>query len=148
MSRAKSSLSELEGSTGDEETTTGDEASDDLGENGVDVLDAMGFVDNDILKRELLESRFLDKADLVRGNADFEVLGQKTVGENLGTLFFRASEKFDVEIGCPFLEFSCPVLESRLGHDDEMGAVDIEVVFEVGEEGGSLQSFTDTLYTR
>lgn len=77
----------MKGSTGDEKTATGDEASYDLGEDGVYVLNAMGFVDNDILEREFLEGRFFDKADLIRGDTNFEILRKEAVRDNLSTLF-------------------------------------------------------------
>ena len=100
----------MEGSTGDEKATTGNEASYDLGEDGVYIFDAMSFVDNNVLKREFLEGRFFDKADFIGGDTDFEILRKEAVRDNLGTLFPRASEKNDIEIWRPLLEFSGPVL--------------------------------------
>ena len=43
------------------------------------------------------------------------------------------------------LEFSGPILQGGFGNDNKMGAVDIQVVFQVGEEGNSLKRFTKAL---
>ena len=77
----------MEGSTGDEKTATGNEASYNLGEDGVNVLDMMGFINNDVLGREFLKGRFFNKADLIRGDADFEILRKEAVGDNPGAFF-------------------------------------------------------------
>jgi hypothetical protein len=62
----------------------------DLGQQRIDVLDAVRLVDDDILETELLEGRFLDEADLVGCDADFEVLRDEAVRDDVRALFFCA----------------------------------------------------------
>jgi hypothetical protein len=73
----------LERSAGDEEAVARVEKADDLGEDGVDVLDAMRLVDDDVLPRQFLERRLLALADLVGGDADVKVLGEDPIGDEL-----------------------------------------------------------------
>lgn len=50
----------------------------------------MGLVDDDVLERELLQSGFLDQAQFVSGDANFEVLGKEPGGDDLGALIFAS----------------------------------------------------------
>ena len=96
----------------DEQPTTRDERPNDFGEDGVDVLDAVRLVDDDVLERELLECALLDETDLVGGDADFKVLGDEAARHNLRTLLLRPSEDDGLEIGRPLLELALPVAQS------------------------------------
>lgn len=50
-----------------------------------------------------------------------------------------------VEIGDPFIEFVFPVVQGRLGNDDEMGSLVASQVFQVTKKRDGLQRFTETL---
>lgn len=74
----------LERRSGDEEPRTRVEDANDLTEHRVDVLDAMGLVDDDVLPSELLERALLAKAELVRGDEDVERLRQDLALHDFG----------------------------------------------------------------
>lgn len=74
----------LQGGTGDQETAPADKVSNDLTQKRVDVLNAMGFVDNDVLPTELAERRLFSNAHFVRGDQDIKVLWQNAGCDKLG----------------------------------------------------------------
>jgi hypothetical protein len=53
------------------------------GEDRVDVFDAMGFVDDNVFERELLQGRRFDQADFVRGNTHFKILRNEPARSSL-----------------------------------------------------------------
>lgn len=69
----------LEGRAGDEHTPAGVVGADDLGEEGVHVLDPVRLVDDDVAEGELLEVVLLADADLVGGDEDLEVVCEEAV---------------------------------------------------------------------
>src|SRR6266567_6399286 len=100
----------------------------------------MRLVNDDVLEGKLLQRRLLDETHLVRRNADFEILRNKSSGDNLRTFVLRARECDDPKVGSPLGELACPVLERGFWDDDEMGSGNVAVVLEVGEEGDGLES--------
>ena len=52
------------------------EKSDDLRQEGIDILDSMRFVNDNVLPADLLQAGFLALADFVRSNADVERLSE------------------------------------------------------------------------
>ena len=58
----------LERRASDEQSASGDVSPDDLGEEGVQVLDTMSFVDDDLPKGELFQGGLFTDADLVGGD--------------------------------------------------------------------------------
>jgi hypothetical protein len=58
----------LERRAGYEHPASGDISPDDLGEEGVEVLDTMSFVDDDLSKGELFQGGLFADADLVGGD--------------------------------------------------------------------------------
>jgi hypothetical protein len=121
----------LERCAGDEQSSTRDEGANDLREDRIDILDSMGFVDDDILERKFLQSSLFDQAHFVRSNTDFEILRNEPASNNFRAFFFGAGQSDNVEIRGPLLEFTMPVLEGRLGDDNEVRPRDIPVVFKV-----------------
>ena len=97
-------------------------------------LNVMGFVDDNVLERKLFQSRLFDQAHFILGNTHFKILRNEPAGDNFCAFFFGASQCNDIEIGSPLLEFTVPVLESRLGYDNQVRARDIPVVFKIGRE--------------
>lgn len=73
----------LEGGAGDEHSSTRAVGPDDLREEGVHVLDTVSLVDNDVAPRELGEGALFTDADLVRGDEDFEVVGEESAFDGL-----------------------------------------------------------------
>ena len=87
-------------------------------EDGIYVLDSMGFIDDNILETEFLERRFLDEADLVTCNADFEVLRDESVRDDCCALVFCTGEEDNVEVRGPLFELTRPILEGCFWDDD------------------------------
>lgn len=59
--------------------------------------------------------------------------------------FFLVSvEHEDVQLGHPLVELVDPVVEGRLGHNDEVGSVNSAIQLEVTEERNGLESFAET----
>jgi hypothetical protein len=94
----------------------------------------MRLIDDDILERKLLECTFFDETNLVRCDANLEVLRDKPSCYDLATFFFGASENNDVDVWGPSLEFAGPVLQGGFGDDDEMWTGSGSMMFEIGEE--------------
>ena len=101
----------LQRGSGDQQSTTGREGPNDLGEYGVDVLDAMRFVNSNVFEGEFLERGFLDQAQLVSCDADLEILWEEPVGNDFCALLLPASQDSDMKVWGPFLEFPSPILE-------------------------------------
>lgn len=129
----------------DQQPSPRDERPNDLRKNRVDILDPVRLVDHDILETELLQRRFLDETDFVRSDADIEVLRDETGGDELRALLLRAGENDGADVRRPLAKLAGPVLESRFGDDDEMGAGSVCLVFQVGEERDGLKRFAETL---
>jgi predicted enzyme involved in methoxymalonyl-ACP biosynthesis len=89
-----------------------------LREDGIDVLNSMRFVDDDILEAEFLERRFLDEADLITCYADFEVLRDESVRDDFCALVFCTSEEDNVKVRSPLFELARPILESCFWDDN------------------------------
>lgn len=64
------------------------ERPNDLRKNRIDVLDSVRFVNDDILERKLLQSRFFDETDLVGRYTDFKVLRYQAGGDDFGAFVF------------------------------------------------------------
>lgn len=79
----------------------------------------------------------LDKTNLIRRHADFEVLRDEAGRDDLRALL-RAAKDDDVHVRRPLPELASPVLEGGLGNDDEVGPRYVAVVLEVGEKGKVL----------
>lgn len=105
----------------------------------------MRLVNDNVLERKLFECTALDEADFIRRDEHFKVLWDERGRDDLGAFVFGSGEQDDIEVGCPFAELACPVLEGGFGDDDEVGAADAPDVFEVGKEGDGLQGFTEAL---
>ena len=101
----------LQRSSSNQQSATGREGSDDLGEYGVDVLDTMCLVNGDIFKREFLERGLLDQTQLVSCDADLKVLWEESVCNDVRALLFPAAKESHIEVRGPFLELSRPILE-------------------------------------
>jgi hypothetical protein len=78
----------------------------------------MSLVDDNVFKREFLESRLFDETDLIGRDADFKILRYQPIADDFRSLFFRTREKNDVKVRCPLCEFSAPVLKRDLGYND------------------------------
>lgn len=129
----------LKGRSGDEQAVAGIKEADDLGQNGVDILDAVGFVNDNILPGNLLEAVFFALADLVRSDDDIKVLGENARVDGASSLLFGTAKVDDVEAGHPSSDLSNPVVLGGLGHNDQVGAVNAADEFEVSEERYSLE---------
>ena len=90
----------------DEQPSTRDERPNDFREDGVDVLDAVRLVDDDVLERELLECRALNQAQLVSSDADFEILRQQSVRDASRAFLFGSSHDCDIKVWRPHFELS------------------------------------------
>ena len=71
---------------------------DYLLEVGIDVLDLMHFVNDDILEAEFLECKFLNEVDLITCYADFKVLWDESVSNDFCVLIFCTNEEDNVEV--------------------------------------------------
>lgn len=74
----------LQRCTGDEQSTTTVERSNDLTEQGIDILDSMRFINNDVFPTELLERRLFSQTHFVRSDHDIKVLRQNTLVDDFG----------------------------------------------------------------
>ncbi len=81
----------LQGCPGNEESTAGNERANNLREDGVNILDPVSLVDDDIFKGKLLERGFLDEAYFVGRDANFEILRHQLIGDDLGTFILGTS---------------------------------------------------------
>lgn len=95
----------------DQESSTGDECSDDLQKNEIDILDSVHFVDYNIFETEFLEGGFFDQADLVGRYTNVEILRDKLIHDDLCTLFLGTSKNDVVHVRGPLFEFPRPVLK-------------------------------------
>ena len=120
--------------SGDEKSSTRDERANNLREDGIDVFDSMGFVNNDIFERKFLQSSRFDQAHFIRGNTNMEILSNEPGSNNFRTFVFSASQHGKAEIRSPLLEFTVPVLKCRLGYNNQVRPRDISVMFEISQE--------------
>lgn len=132
----------LQWGSGDEETITGVEDTDNLSKGGLLVLDAVGFVNDDVFPGEFLKMGLFAQDHLVGGDHNVEVLGEDTLINEFGALFFGALEDENVDAGGPVLEFALPVVEGGFGDGDEVRTRDTGNVAEVSEELRAI-SFVD-----
>lgn len=157
----------LERRSGDKKPRARVKDANDLTEHRVDVLDAVRFVDDDVLPGELLESALLAEAELVRGDEDVEGLRQDLALHDFGLresgsasvsikqrtkprektyALLLATAKHDyVESRNPAFKLASPVVESTLRDDDEMRAMNATVELEVAEEGDRLECLAESL---
>ena len=98
------------------------EDSDNLREKRVGVLDAVGFVDDDVLPAESLDGRLLAETYLIRRNEDVEVARQDVLLDDGVALLFGALKDDDLEVWAPLGELSRPVVERGLWNADEVVA--------------------------
>lgn len=82
----------------------------------------MRLINDDIFKAKLLEYAFLDQADFVTCNTDFEVLRQEPVRDDFGAFFFGARKKRDIEVRRPSREFTRPILQRGFWYNNEVQA--------------------------
>lgn len=71
----------------------------------------MRLVNNDVLEGELLEGRFLDKANLIGCDEYVEILRDQPIRDESRTLFFSACEYNSVDVRRPPFELARPVLQ-------------------------------------
>lgn len=101
----------LERRSRDEHSSAGDESAHNLGKDGVDILDTMGLVDDDILERKFLERALFDETYLVASDAHVKVLGYQTCRDDFSTFLLRSGQEHYVRPRCPFFELARPVLQ-------------------------------------
>ena len=94
----------------------------------------MSFIDDQISPVELLEDRLLTNTHLIRRHTHVPLPRKYDVTHEGGALVLTTNEADSSEGGTPALEFVHPVLEGRLGSDDEVGGGDVAVVFHVTEK--------------
>jgi len=146
----------LERCTRDEETATAGKDADDLGEDGIDVFDTVGFVNDDVVEGELFEGVLLAETHFVGGDTDFELLREEAFSDDhrlktllgqynyKGTyiltypLVLRASQNNDIKVRNPFSEFACPVLESTLRNYDQMRSGHVSIVLKITKKRNGL----------
>jgi hypothetical protein len=97
-------------------------------QEGVNVLNAVRFVDDDVLETELLEGGLLDEADLIARDAYFEVLGDELVRNNVCVLLLCAGKDDDVDAWSPLFELARPILKGRFGDYSKMRVGNAEVM--------------------
>ena len=78
----------LQRRSGDQQPPPRYERPNDLRKNRINVLDSVRLVDDDILKRKLLQSGFFDETDFVGRYADFKVLCYQAGGDDFGAFIF------------------------------------------------------------
>ncbi len=129
---------------GDEQPSAAREGTDDLREHRVDVLDTMRLVDYDVLEGELFQGGLLDETDLVRGDADVEVVGDEPVLDRSRAFLFGARDDDTSLFRRPSFELLSPVLKGRLWDDDEARAWSVAMMPKVTEERYCLQCLSKT----
>ena len=77
----------------------------------------MCFIDDNIFEAEYLEGEFLNEANLVTRDANFEILRNEPVCNDLCALFLGASEDDDVHVGSPLFELARPILKGRFSNN-------------------------------
>ena len=102
----------------DEQPTAGQERAHDLGEDRVDVLDTVGLVDHDVLKRKPTKGALFNQTYFVGRDADLEVTVNESVVDYLCSLLLRTCKDGNIEIRRPLLKFSSPILQCRLWYND------------------------------
>jgi hypothetical protein len=135
----------LQRCTGDQEASATGKGTDDLGEKRVDILDTVGLVNGNVLPAELFQRRLFTQTHFVRRDEDVKLLGKNLVRNELGTLLLGALEDEHTEAGHPFLDLTRPVVQCRLGDNDEVGAGRAAVELEVAQEGDGLQCLSEAL---
>lgn len=60
---------------------------------------------------------------------------------------FGSLQEYHIKVRYPMSELACPILQSTLRDDDQMGPFDALVVLEVSQEGYCLQRFSQALTT-
>ena len=75
----------------------------------------MCFINDDIFEAKYLEGGFLNEANFVTHDANFEILCNKPVCDDLCVLSLGASEDDDVHVRGPLFELACPILKGRFG---------------------------------
>ncbi len=104
----------------------------------------MGFVDDDVLPSELPEVGLFAEDHLVTGDADVKVLVDQPVVDELVALLLGTLQDEHVDIRGPLGELPLPVVQGRLGHDDQVRARDSHDVAQVAQEGDGLQGLAQT----
>lgn len=106
----------LQGSARDEEATGGVEFTDDDGQFAGFILDAMCFINDQVLPVDLAQGGLLTQAHLITSDAQVKVKGgEASVDEGLA-VFLRAVEDEGPQARNPSLGLISPILESGLGH--------------------------------
>lgn len=74
-----------------------------------------------------------------------QLRSKQSRGRATYTLLLATTKHDDVESGNPALKLASPVVEGRLGDDDEVRAVDAAVELEVPKESDGLESLSESL---
>jgi len=129
--------------TGDQQAVRRVQLLDHLEEDGLLVLDAVRLVDDDVLPFERGEHRLLLDDHLVRRHAHVERPFLHH-GRLLRDAVVLGAVEFDgPDHGAPLPKLVDPVVQRRLGHDDEVGPRDAAELVQVAEEGDGLQGFAE-----
>jgi len=75
----------------------------------------MCFINDNIFEAEYLEGGFLNEANFVTHDANFEILRNKPVCDDLCALSLGASEDDNVHVRGPLFELARPILKGRFG---------------------------------
>jgi len=102
----------------------------------------VGLVHYDVLPLELVQVAETDPCSFKCSNADVEVVGNKLSSQNLLALLLPSNQVDHLDLRAPFLELVHPIRDGGLRHDDKVVPLNILVFPEEGQEGDSLNSFT------
>ena len=82
----------------------------------------MWLVDDNIFERELFDNSLLNETHFIRRDADFKVLCHEFIGDDLCALLLGPCQSDNAKIWGPIFELPPPILQRRLGDDNEVRA--------------------------
>ena len=134
----------LQRSSREKQTALGIEHADSSREEGLIVLDSMGFIDNEVSPVELHEVSALSIDNFVGGDHCIKFSVDNLSGVQMSA-FFPISVKTDnSHYGAPLDKFFHPIVNGAFGNNYQERTVKFSELFQVGHHSDALNSLSKT----
>ena len=140
----------LEGSTGDEDAMLRLHGTNDLAEGRILVLDAMGFIDDEVLPIDLPQWTLLLQNGLVGGNEHIElvlagigILGQLVL-DDISALLLGTAHLDGTDAGAPLANLTDPIAKNGLGNHNNVRPAHATALAKVRQKRNGLQCLAQT----
>ena len=87
-------------------------------------FNSVSFIDYNVLPVKFFEGCLFSNDNFIRGDDNIKITCHNFILNQLGSFYPCPLQYQDFNIGYPTIKFTLPIVQCRLGCDDQMGSID------------------------